>query len=223
MAKKIKLTRPELKRLRDQLRRFERYLPMLKLKQQQLQLTIRKVREEADEVSDRLDDSRRRFAPYHAVLRDRAGVNIEALSTPSNVLTHRSNIAGVWVPVFDEAEFPSPQYSLFVTPAWVDQALLNMREISRGEAELNILREQERLLDRELTKIVQRVNLFEKVKIPENREAIRRIRIHLGDEMTAAVGRAKIAKGKITEDERNVAHQDKKKHTAHPAAQEQPA
>jgi vacuolar-type H+-ATPase subunit D/Vma8 len=46
------------------------------------------------------------------------------------------------------------------------------------------------------------------VKIPENREAIRRIRIHLGDEMTAAVGRAKIAKGKLTADERNVAHQE---------------
>ena len=41
--KKIKLTRPELKRQRDALLRFERYLPMLKLKQQQLQLTIRQV------------------------------------------------------------------------------------------------------------------------------------------------------------------------------------
>jgi hypothetical protein len=41
------------------------------------------------------------------------------------------------------------------------------------------------------------VNLFEKVKIPEAQEAIRVIRIKLGDEMTAAVGRAKIAKYKI--------------------------
>ncbi len=40
MAIKIKLTRPELKRQRDTLSRFRRYLPMLKLKQQQLQLTI---------------------------------------------------------------------------------------------------------------------------------------------------------------------------------------
>ena len=41
------------------------------------------------------------------------------------------------------------------------------------------------------------MNLFDKVKIPESREAIRVIRIHLGDEMTAAVGRAKIAKAKL--------------------------
>ena len=45
----------------------------------------------------------------------------------------------------------------------------------------------------------QRVNLFEKVKIPEAKEAIRIIRIKLGDEMTAAVGRAKIAKNKLAE------------------------
>ena len=55
------------------------------------------------------------------------------------------------------------------------------------------------MLGRELTKIVQRVNLFEKVKIPEAKENIRRIRIQLGDEMTAAVGRAKIAKNKLAE------------------------
>ncbi len=67
------------------------------------------------------------------------------------------------------------------------------------EAKLKVLEEQVRLLQKELTKIIQRVNLFEKVKIPEAREIIRRIRIQLSDEMAAAVGRAKIAKAKLTE------------------------
>jgi V/A-type H+/Na+-transporting ATPase subunit D len=40
------------------------------------------------------------------------------------------------------------------------------------------------------------VNLFEKVKIPECADNIRRIRIFLGDENTGAVVRSKIAKGK---------------------------
>ena len=35
--------------------------------------------------------------------------------------------------------------------------------------------------------------------IPLSREAVRRIRIKLGDEMTAGVGRAKIAKNKLAE------------------------
>ena len=45
----------------------------------------------------------------------------------------------------------------------------------------------------------QRVNLFEKVKIPECRENIRRIGIYLGDMDTSAVVRSKIAKSKLQE------------------------
>jgi V/A-type H+-transporting ATPase subunit D len=105
------------------------------------------------------------------------------------------------VPVFEGIEFATPSYSLFSTPAWVDRALADLRDVNRRQAELDVLREQYSRLRRELTKIIQRVNLFEKIKIPEAGEAIRRIRIHLGDEMTAAVGRAKIAKGKIGEED----------------------
>ncbi|MBU1147018.1 MAG: hypothetical protein KKD11_01570, partial [Candidatus Omnitrophica bacterium] len=45
----------------------------------------------------------------------------------------------------------------------------------------------------------QRVNLFEKIKIPACKENIRLIRIYLGDQQTNAVGRSKIAKKKIEE------------------------
>ena len=62
--------------------------------------------------------------------------------------------------------------------------------------EYKVLREQYELLAAELRTTSQRVNLFEKVKIPECRENIRRIRIMLGDLETAAVARCKIAKRK---------------------------
>ena len=197
MAKKIKLTRPELKRRRDALERFERYLPMLKLKQQQLQLTLRGIDARRREILARVQSARRTFAPYRAVLADVAGLNIRQLAEPEQVKTSRANVAGVNIPVFEEVTFPAAAYSLFATPAWVDRALADLRRISRLQAEADILQQQHDLLHKELTKIIQRVNLFEKVKIPEAREAIRVIRIHLGDEMTAAVGRAKIAKAKL--------------------------
>jgi V/A-type H+-transporting ATPase subunit D len=72
-----------------------------------------------------------------------------------------------------------------------------MKLINTKQAQLDILNKQHELLQKELTKINQRVNLFEKVKIPECKEAIHLIRIKLGDEMTAAVVRAKIAKTKL--------------------------
>ena len=199
MADKIRLTRPELKRQRDALGRFERYLPMLKLKQQQLQMSMQQVARERKVALESARKAREKFESYQSVLHDIAGVNIRELSRCQEIITSTTNIAGVNIPVFVDAVFSQARYSLFATPAWVDQALADLRAISRREARLDVLQKQHDLLQAELTKIVQRVNLFEKVKIPESRENIRRIRIQLGDEMTSAVGRAKIAKNKLTE------------------------
>ena len=61
------------------------------------------------------------------------------------------------------------------------------------------------ILRQELRVTTQRVNLFEKVKIPEASEAIRLIKIYIGDQMANAVGRSKIAKRKIERHESAVA------------------
>ena len=198
MAKKIRLTRPELKRQRDMLGRYERYLPMLKLKQQQLQITVREVVQKILVAEHALVEAGDRFARYEAVLAGRAGLDVRRLAAAERVVTDTRNVAGINVPVFTEAVFPAVDYSLFATPPWVDRALADIRDINRARAEVEVLQRQRELLQRELTKIIQRVNLFEKIKIPEALEAIRVIRIHLGDEMTAGVGRAKIAKAKLS-------------------------
>ncbi len=197
--RKFKLTRLELKKQRDELERFERYLPTLKLKQQQLQMTLLQVGTELSRLNTELDQAHAKFDPYRAVLSDRAGINVPKLAQPEQVNTTIENVAGVNVPIFREVVFPRARYSLFATPPWVDQALADMREMNRIRSHLDVLRQKYELLNRELTKIIQRVNLFEKVKIPEAQEAMRIIRIHLGDAQTAAVARAKIAKAKLSE------------------------
>ncbi len=204
MATKIQLTRPELKKRRDMLARFQRYLPMLKLKQQQLQMTVREVLKKRRAAESELTDAQATFGAYEEILTDTAGLDIRSLAACEQVNTSKANIAGVNVPIFESVEFPDVTYSLFSTPAWADRALADLRRISQHQAELDVLAEQYRLLQSELTKIIQRVNLFEKVKIPECKEAIRVIRIKLGDEMTAAVGRAKIAKTKLSQSEATV-------------------
>ena len=204
MAKKIKLTRPELKRQRDALSRFQRYLPMLKLKQQQLQMMVRNAKIEISNCQKKADSAEAKFEPYKAILADRSGMNMTESAKPSKVNSTIENIAGVEIPIFQGVEFPPVSYSLFATPVWVDSALKDQRELTKSQAELKILKKQYELLQHELTKIVQRVNLFEKVMIPDCKEAIRRIGIQLGDEMTAAVCRAKIAKSKLTRQEQTV-------------------
>lgn len=201
MAAKVKLTRPELKRFRDALVRYQRYLPMLKLKQQQLQISLRQVHQQRKEAAAELKTAADTFNGYRRILADPAGLDITALAQPAEIRTSSQNIAGVNIPVFEEVLFTRTAYTLFATPPWVDRAILDLRQVNRARARMEIIEQQFQLLQKELTKITQRVNLFEKVKIPEAREIIRVIRIKLGDEMTAAVGRAKIAKSKLSESE----------------------
>jgi V/A-type H+-transporting ATPase subunit D len=195
------MTWAELRQQRNALERFELYLPLLQLKQQQLQSAILEVRHEHRQLKQSADAFEKKISTYRAVFNDTAGVNIEALSEPGNIETLTINVAGVKVPVFESAVFPQAIYSLFGTPPWVDQALSDQREKNINRLKLEIVVQKMALLQAELKKVMQRVNLFEKVIIPEARENIRRIRIALGDRMTAAVARAKIAKEKLHERE----------------------
>lgn len=197
MAKRVPLTRVELKRKREELSRYERFLPALQRRQQQLQLAMQQLDRSLARARRDFDKAQRNFERYETVMRDRAGLDVRALGEPEDVQIGSANVAGVQVPVFEGISFSEPDYSLFATPPWVDQALRDLRELTRHRSELRVLEQQEAVLRRELMRVVQRVNLFEKVKIPEARDAIRRIRITLGDAMAAAVGRAKIAKAKL--------------------------
>jgi V/A-type H+-transporting ATPase subunit D len=79
----------------------------------------------------------------------------------------------------------------------MDDAVKATVDVLTLQCERAVFEEQRRLVTEELQLTSQRVNLFEKVKIPECREAIRVIKIALGDEQTAAVTRGKIAKSRV--------------------------
>ena len=81
----------------------------------------------------------------------------------------------------------------------MDTAIVKLREIARLDALVSTLHQQVELLEKELKTTSQRVNLFEKVKIPEAKENIRVIGVYLGDQQTAAVVRGKISKKKLVE------------------------
>ncbi|MBN2313473.1 MAG: V-type ATP synthase subunit D [Sedimentisphaerales bacterium] len=199
--RKIKFTRTELKQQRDALARFKRYLPTLKLKQQQVQSSIVQARQQFREKEHAVNTTGKTISSYDGLFNDVAGINFTKLSEPDSVNTSTHSIAGVYVPRFENIAFPKADFSLFATAPWVDKAIEDLKELNQQKAELGILQECLDLLQAELKKVMQRVNLFEKVKIPDTLENIRRIRIALGDQMTAGVARAKIAKAKLEQKE----------------------
>ena len=190
-----------MKLQRDKLSRFRRYLPTLKLKQQQIQASIVQTRQTFGKTEKAVNEMKKIISVYDGLFNDVAGVNFKQLATADSIETTRHSIAGVYVPQFKAAIFPESHFSLFATSPWVDKTLADLKTLNRQTAELNILQECLDLLLAELKKVMQRVNLFEKVMIPATLENIRRIRIALGDQMTAGVARAKIAKAKLEQKE----------------------
>jgi V/A-type H+-transporting ATPase subunit D len=126
-------------------------------------------------------------------------LKLDNLVQPDRVVTKNENIACVVIPTFQELTFKDIPYDVDDYPLWVDTAVIKLREIARLDALAKTLRRQRELLEQELRSTSQRVNLFEKVKIPEAIENIRVIGVYLGDQQTAAVVRGKISKKKLME------------------------
>ena len=196
MAEKPKFNKTALKGQRDSLSKYQKFLPILLLKKMQLQLVIRQLEPVLEAKRRELDETLTEVRPWVKLLSEPT-VEIEDHLRIEEVRTKKDNIAGVEVPEFDRVVFKDFFYSLFATPAWLDRAVDVLRRLVALREELRVLLEKDALLREELRTTTQRVNLFEKKLIPELRENIRKIKIFLGDEETAAVGRAKLAKGKL--------------------------
>jgi V/A-type H+-transporting ATPase subunit D len=192
---KIKLTQGELKKQRDALRQYERYLPTLQLKKQLLQLEILHQQSALKERKNSLSEKKKSAENWLGLLVE--APEIRQWLIPEKIITAKKNIAGVDVLVFEHADFEPAEYDLFLMPLWVDGGIETLRDMVSLQAEIRVIEQGISILTHELRITSQRVNLFEKVKIPEAQEAIRLIKIYIGDQMTNAVGRSKIAKNKI--------------------------
>ncbi len=197
----VKLTKTELKRQKDQLKRYQRYLPTLLLKKQQLQLVIRKVEHEIEEYRKKQKEVHDSLLCWVGVYGENSSFKstkkLEHLVVVENILRSTGNVAGVNIPIFVELTFKDIPYNLYEYPLWVDKGIESMKDIAKYDAIIVVLKKQIELLTDELRTTSQRVNLFDKIKIPEAKNNIKRISIVLGDQQTAAVVRGKIAKKKL--------------------------
>ena len=197
---KVKLTKTELKAQSDALKRFQRFLPMLQLKKQQLQSEIAGIIAKAEAVSARERAVREGLNKWVGLFATDEDL-LPGLVSVKDIKKGESNIAGVAIPTFESIETEVKEIDAWATPAWVDDAVEVTTQILSLQCERKVYEEQRRLITEELRQTSQRVNLFEKVKIPQCKEAIRVIKIALGDEQTAAVTRGKIAKSRAPESE----------------------
>lgn len=192
---KIRKTKNELKAQKEALERYERFLPTLELKKAQLIAEIKKIDKEIQEIRQEMEKTERDIQNWVAIYSE--DIDLNDLFEVKNIITGEDNIAGIDIEVFEDIDIEVEDYDYFKMPLWVDRGLEEVIEYIKHKARIVILKRTKKKLDRELTITMQRINLFEKVKIPETKDNIRIIQIYLDDRQTQAVVRGKITKKKI--------------------------
>lgn len=191
---KVKLTKNALKAERDALKRYERYLPTLLLKKQQLQVEMRSLQAKVMAKREEEDSLRKSISGWIGLYAE--PVDWKKYISVKEVREGEGNIAGVEIPLFDGVDFNVSIPDFFTTDAWLDEGIRSLQGLISLRLERRVLEKQYELLSGELRATSQRVNLFEKVKIPEAKENIRTINIFLSDQQISGVARSKLAKGK---------------------------
>lgn len=195
----VRLTKNELRHQQHSLDQLEKYLPTLQLKKAMLQNEVQEARQQIAVLTRRVKESREEIDGWSKVLSQGTTLDNRLVCGVTAVRKHYENIAGVEVPTFEGVDFQELPYSLLNTPVWLEDAVDRLRALVVLRAELSVSEEKRAALEKELREVSIRVNLFEKILIPRALVNIKRIRVFLGDQQLAAVGRAKVAKNKIEE------------------------
>ena len=192
---KLSISKSSLKFQRDQLKLFERFLPSLDLKRQQLltefkkaQIQLKEAQRDIEELKAGLDQL---MEPLGA-----SGIDLSGLVTVENVDIAEENIVGAKLPIAREVQFRIAPYSTLAKPFWVDFLVDYVQRMATLRVHLQVREERVKRLELAVRRITQRVNLFEKVLIPGARSNIKRIQLGLSEEERSAVVRSKIAKRK---------------------------
>jgi V/A-type H+-transporting ATPase subunit D len=192
---RLALSKSSLSVQNRRLKTFERYLPSLDLKRRQL-IAERAKAARAIEATEAEITELRRLVEEGLPMGSNEEVNIENLVHIVRLELGEENVMGVRLPLVKEVELKRADYSLLAKPEWVDNFAWRMEEMLQLRLRIQVDQRRLALLDEAVRTITQRVNLFDKVLIPQARDNIRRIQIFLADGERAAVVRAKIAKGK---------------------------
>jgi len=192
---RLPLNKSTLSRKKRDLATYQRFLPSLDLKRKQLMAERNKARRRLAEIQDERAQMRAAIAQEIPMLAN-TGVHLDGLVTVTHVALGQANIVGVRVPTFEDITLDTRAYGYLAKPHWVDRIVERLKHALTLQVREQVQRERLRRLQEGLTKVTQRVNLFEKVLIPRTQNEIRQIDIALQDAERAAVVRAKVAKRK---------------------------
>lgn len=193
MALKFQYNKTYLNLLSKELKIRENALPTLVAKESALRLEVKKAREQVAQIERELAQNNAQNAQTYRLWREMP----QDLVTVKNVGIETKKIAGVKTPVLDKVNFEVAQYSLFNQSAWVPQGIEIIKSIAELKIKLQLARQKTTMLEYARKKTTQKVNLYEKVQIPEYKEGIRKIKRFMEDEENLSKSSQKILKTRM--------------------------
>ena len=202
---KVALNKSSLNREKRSLKTFNRYLPALELKRQQLMMERKKAEEALAEAREDLINVEALVKAQLPMLA-REDVAVENLVKVTDVRLMHENIVGTSVPMIEHIEMELTPYSDLTKPHWVDYLVELLQQMIRLRVELQVRELRYKELDKATKTTSQRVNLFSKVLIPQTKKNIQRIQVYMSDQDRASVMNAKLSKEKVLAQEAKGGH-----------------
>ncbi|EMI52587.1 V-type ATP synthase subunit D [Rhodopirellula sallentina] len=192
---KLRLSKHSLQQQQQQLKLYEKLLPSLDLKRRQLTVEAQKAREEQRVAIEAANALEMKIGEELPMLADER-LDLTGLVKMDGYRVGEQNVVGTRLPILEQMNFVVSDYSRMATPAWIDILVQRLKDAAEARVRSRIAGERVEILSHAVRRITQRVNLFDKVLIPDAKKNIQRIRIYLGDAERASVITSKLAKAK---------------------------
>ena len=190
MAIKFQYNKTSLQMLEKQLKVRVRTLPIIKNKESALRMEVKRCKEEAVGLEEKLEQEIQAYEAMFALWNEFDSSLVKVKDVHLGV----KKIAGVRVPVLENVDFEIRPFSLFASPKWYADGIHLLQILAQTAIEREFMLAKLNLLEPARKKTTQKVNLFEKVQIPGYQDALRKIKRFMEDEENLSKSSQKILK-----------------------------
>ena len=190
MAIKFQYNKTSLQMLEKQLKVRVRTLPIIKNKESALRMEVKRCKEEAVGLEEKLEQEIQAYEAMFALWNEFDSSLVKVKDVHLGV----KKIAGVRVPILENVDFEIRSFSLFASPKWYADGIHLLQILAQTAIEREFMLAKLNLLEHARKKTTQKVNLFEKVQIPGYQDALRKIKRFMEDEENLSKSSQKILK-----------------------------
>ena len=191
MALKFNYNKTTIQQFKRQLAIRQKALPILKNKETALRLEVVKLSKELEKLDKKKQKLEARLENYRGFWAE-----FPEIVSVDKIERYSKKVIGVKIPEIKTIEFKLADVSWWNLPAWIPGGIAIIKEAIRLKLETNILEEQIKTLENARKKTTQKVNLYEKVQIPEYEDAIMKIKRFLEDKENISKAAQKIVKNR---------------------------